>query len=200
MIEKHIVINNDFRNVKIEENSIDLILTDPPYPKEYLPLWKDLSEFANKVLKPSGFLITYSGEMYLPEVIEGLKTSLNYYWCMCLQHSGSTQIVNGRNIQCGWKPILLFQKSPFKMLNTFPKDFIKGTGRDKNLHEWQQSSREIIPLIKKLTKENDIILDPFAGSGSVMEASELTNRRSISIEVNKDHIENIKNVIDCKKD
>ncbi len=190
--ERHIIINDDFRNVKLEKNSIDIILTDPPYPKEYLPLWKDLSEFANKVLKPSGFLIAYSGEMYLPEVIESLKTYLNYYWCMSLQHTGNTQIVNGRNIQCGWKPILMFQKSPFKLLNTFPKDVITGTGRDKDLHEWQQSAKEIIPLIEKLTKENDIILDPFAGSGSIMEAAELTKRKSISIEINSDYIDIIK--------
>ncbi len=56
----HEIINDDFRNVNIKDNSIDLILTDPPYPKEYLPLWKDLSFFASRVLKPSKFLLTYS--------------------------------------------------------------------------------------------------------------------------------------------
>lgn len=188
----HEIINNDFRNVNIENNSIDFILTDPPYPKEYLPLWKDLSIFANRVLKPSGFLLTYSGEMYLPEVIDNLKTNLIYYWCFALIHKGNTQIVNGRNVICGWKPLLLFQKSPFKMLDTFPTDIINGSGREKNLHEWQQSSMELGLILEKLTNENDIVLDPFAGSGSTMELCKQYNRNSISIEIDSQYIENMK--------
>lgn len=188
----HEIINNDFRNVDIPKNSINLILTDPPYPKEYLSLWKDLSIFADKVLKPSGFLLTYSGEMYLPEVINNLKTNLIYYWCFALIHKGNTQIVNGRNIICGWKPLLLFQKSPFKIINTFPMDIINGNGREKNLHEWQQSSMELGHILEKLTNENDIILDPFAGSGSIMELCKQYNRNSISIEINSHHVENMR--------
>ena len=52
-------------------------------------------------------------------------------------------------------------------------------------------------LIKRLiligTNENDIILDPFAGSGTVAYVSKKLNRKSINIELNKNYCEIIKN-------
>lgn len=71
-------------------------------------------------------------------------------------------------------------------------DIINGNGREKNLHEWQQSSMELGHILEKLTNENDIILDPFAGSGSIMELCKQYNRNSISIEINSHHVENMR--------
>ena len=63
------IYNKDFRELKIDESSIDLILTDPPYPAEYLHLWKDLFVQAKRVLKPNKFLVAYSGQMYLDKIL-----------------------------------------------------------------------------------------------------------------------------------
>lgn len=81
----------DFRilSKKINNNTIDLILTDPPYPKEYLPLWAELGKIAKRILKPSGFLISYSGQNNLPFILGQLSNHLNYYWLGSLYHSGS---------------------------------------------------------------------------------------------------------------
>ena len=40
------IIQGDFREVypTLEPDSIDFIITDPPYPKEYLPLYEDLAK------------------------------------------------------------------------------------------------------------------------------------------------------------
>jgi predicted methyltransferase len=43
---------------EIPDNSIDLILTDPPYDEDSLPLYKDLSILAARVLKPGGSLVS----------------------------------------------------------------------------------------------------------------------------------------------
>lgn len=56
----------DFREIlsNVPDASVDLILTDPPYPKEYLHLWSALSELAARVLKPGALLIAYPREQF----------------------------------------------------------------------------------------------------------------------------------------
>ena len=78
--------NIDFRELKINTGTIDLILTDPPYPAEFLHLWKDLFIMAKKVLKPNGFLIAYSGQMYLDKIFQfANEAGLDYYWMINIE-------------------------------------------------------------------------------------------------------------------
>lgn len=92
--EKVRLYNGDFYTIcqTFENDSIDCIITDPPYPEEYLPLWSQLSEIACKKLKPGGFCITYSGKYHLPEVFVRLSTYLKYYWLLILLHTGSLKV------------------------------------------------------------------------------------------------------------
>ncbi len=186
------IIHGDFTKQDIKKNSIDAIITDPPYGIEYIESWKDLSIFANKVLKPSGFLLTYSGQLNLNEVIKRLETKLKYYWIFSLQHTGNSQLINSRSIFCGWKPILVFQKLPFKKLSRTIDDTIEGTGREKDNHEWQQAQDEVTALIEGFTRVNDLVLDPFAGSGTILKVCKESKRRSIGIEKELKHINMIK--------
>lgn len=176
--------NEDFRNSDISENSIDLILTDPPYPGEFLPLWKDLADFAFKVLKPSGFLVAYSGQYHLPKVFELLSGNLEYVWTMCLEMKGSTQLVNARNIMCAWKPILIYCKPPFVKKPLY--DVISSPQGEKELHEWQQSEGGARKLIELFSKEGDTILDPFSGAGTFPKVAYEMKRKAIGIEIEKD--------------
>jgi 16S rRNA G966 N2-methylase RsmD len=54
----------------IPDGSVDCIITDPPYPHEFIDCWSKLSRVAKRILKPHGFCIAYSGQMYLPEVLQ----------------------------------------------------------------------------------------------------------------------------------
>ncbi len=188
------IIHGDFyeETKSIKGNSIDCIITDPPYPKEFLPLWEQLSEVAERVLKPGGFCITYSGQLNLDKVMEALSKKLTYYWMFNLVHTGNTQLVNPRNVICTWKPIIIFQKPPFKKLEIVVSDEIKGSGREKELHNWQQGEGEVKEILDKFTKPNDLILDPFAGSGTVLASCYKNDRRCIGIELNEDDYNNIR--------
>lgn len=191
--ERYKIIHDDFRNVVIEPDSIDVIITDPPYPAEFLNLWQDMASFAKRVLKPSGFLIAYSGELHLHKVFEYLSKELVYYWTTSLLHNGNTQIVHARNVMCQWKPILLFQKAPFKKLDKTFKDVLNGSGREKDNHKWQQAESELSPLITTFSDVGDTILDPFAGSGTTLIAALKHDRKGIVIEKEAHNIEIIKN-------
>lgn len=50
--------HGDFREVLADLADIDAIITDPPYPHEYIPLLADLAAWADKVLKPDGMTVT----------------------------------------------------------------------------------------------------------------------------------------------
>jgi site-specific DNA-methyltransferase (adenine-specific) len=59
---------------------------------------------------------------------------------------------------------------------------IKGIDR---IHPTQKSLELFVELIKKHSKDNSIVIDPFGGSGTTYLASQLTNRNCYSSEVDK---------------
>ena len=176
----------DFEEVfkDIPDGSIDCIITDPPYPKEFIEVWSKLSRFAKRVLKPNGYCVAYSGQMYLPEVINRMCENLDYYWTFAVYHEGQTQIVNGINLMCRWKPVLIFQNGKKKIENTF-QDYFVSEQREKNGHDWQQSKSGVAYLIEMFTKKGDTILEPFAGSGTTMIAAREKGRNVIGAEIDE---------------
>lgn len=188
------ILQGDFREIgkQIPDNSIHAIITDPVYSGQYLHLWDNLAELAERVLKPSGFLITYSGQLYLDKVIEKLSKKLQYYWTISLLHSGGNQLVFARNMLCGWKPILIYQKAPLRKIEEQSADVVNGSGREKDLHRWQQAEGELISLINAFTKEGDTVLDPMAGSGTTLSACYKLKRNIIGIDIVEENIAIIK--------
>lgn len=172
----------DFKNVLDDVTNIDAIITDPPYPKEFIQCFSDLSLFAKDHLKDDGFVAVYSGQYNLPEVIQRLSEHLTYVWTFCLYHSGKKQLVNGVNIMCGWKPVLIFSKGKKKMRFS-AYDVLISEQREKASHEWQQSESGVKGLIEILSKPKDLIVDPFAGSGTFGKVSLELGRRFIGSEI-----------------
>ena len=184
---------------KINDNSVDLILTDPPYGSEYLHLWDELAVFAKRVLNPSGYLITYSGQLHLPVVMWKLEKQLEHYWTISLIHSGNKQLINGRDIFCGWKPILIFVKPPLKLTGIRIDDIINGAGREKSLHDWQQAEEELTTLIETFSKPGDTVVDPFAGAGTTLLVAHGLGRMVIGIDDDEQNINIIKGRMNGRK-
>ena len=85
----------------------------------------------------------------------------------------------------GSRPVMIAMKppkqKPYKMYN----DLIEGSGREKDMHDWQQSGAELLPMIDAFTKPSDVILDPFMGAGTVGIMAKMTARKFIGVEIDK---------------
>lgn len=82
-----------------------------------------------------------------------------------------------------------------KQLITFSK---QKSGRNTNYHPTAKPPNLIEYLVKTYTKENDLILDFCAGGGSLLEACQNTNRKSVSIELEPKYIEMILSKLNLK--
>ena len=72
------LFNDDFKNVQLKSNSINLIFTDPPYPKIWLPNYADLAKLAAETLVPNGSFVTYCNQSQIPEITFMKEAGLAY--------------------------------------------------------------------------------------------------------------------------
>lgn len=187
------IYNKDFRELKIENSSIDLILTDPPYPAEYLHLWKDLFLQAKRILKPNKFLIAYSGQMYLDKIFKyANEAGLDYYWMINIEFT-KKPLVHGRKVLNEWKPILVFQNGLKQHDRVFSdKITMKYTEREMHDLNWGQTIEPFEFLLDRFSNPQDLIYEPFAGTGTTLIACKNTNRKCIGTELKTDYIDLIK--------
>jgi len=163
----------------LEDDSVDLVLTDPPYAE--LSCYSDLAILAASKLKQGGLCFAYSGVFHLPEVLERMSDHLDYWWTIALPFTGSHTAIHPRRIQSSWKPILAFSKG--KPDTVWATDLITGGGRKKDLHNWEQPREEAEYLIEKFSRPGDLVVDPFAGSGTTLAAAKKLGRNYLGCEV-----------------
>jgi len=179
----------DFREVlsDIEPHTVKLILTDPPYGKEYLNLWNDLGTFAKRVLRSDGVLIAYSGQLYLPDVLRTLHAHLEWWWMCAVVHQGSGNLTPldypVRKVINQFKPLLMFIPEDGIGIDVVFRDTITGTGPEKDKHNWQQPVEEAKHILDTFCESGDLIIDPFAGSGAFGEAARQLNMPFIGAEI-----------------
>ena len=179
------ILFGDFREVarQISDASVDMIFTDPPYPKEYLPLWSDLAAIAHRILKPGGLLIAYSGQFHLPEVMSRLSEWLDYIWLGSLVLKGPHNEVHVMKIHNHSKPLLFYGKDYYPSVWFYDTFFSEG--KDKEYHDWQQAKGAALYYIETLTAPGGLVFDPFLGGGTTAEAAVKLNRSFIGCDIDK---------------
>lgn len=181
------VRRGDFRHVLCDLTNVSLVLTDPPYPKEFLPLWEDLGKWAASALADDGLLVAYSGQMFLPEVLQLLGKHLDFWWCGAVVHKGSGNLTPlghpVRKVVNKWKPLVMFMKRGGVGFQRSFEDLIDGAGKQKSEHNWQQHEAEAAMLVQAFTKPGELVVDPFAGSGGFCRAAHDLGRIAIGSEI-----------------
>lgn len=163
------LILQDLKNgvSEIPDNSIDLILTDPPYKHAFIECYSYLATFAKRTLKHGGSLIVLCGHHHLFEVMKTLNEHLNYYWLLSYGlPGGRTSIGKQRRVIIKWKPILWYVKGSYT--GDFVSDIcvLSDQNSEKNLHVWQQPELGIQAIVRKFATVGDTICDPFCGAGT----------------------------------
>lgn len=176
-----------FSAVLADVADVDLVLTDPPYPKEYLPLWSELGAWCARVLRPGHMLVTYTGHLFLPEVIARLSEHLEYVWCGWLRTPGQNYRSHVRPVMSQGRPILFFSRGTVAKEPRFTDEYTSEESKTGDQHEWQQSIGTPQKLIETLTRPGDLIADPFLGAGTFALAAKVTGRRVIGAEIDAEH-------------
>ncbi len=167
------LLNDDFRTVDMMEESVDVVITDPPYGKEYIDLYASLAVFCQRVLKPGGSLLAMSGQMWLFDVIAALgQSGLNYQWVLAyMTPGGQSPHMFQRKINSFWKPVILMSKDHID--RDWASDVVRSdvNDNDKRLHPWGQSESGFIQLVNKFTVPGQTVCDPMMGAGTTMIAA-----------------------------
>ena len=183
------LLRGDFRKVghELPSATVDLILTDAPYECKYLELFEPLSLFAARILRDGGSLLVMTGQFYLPEVLRSLETHLRYHWIITSLLGQRRLLVKNRMVCVGYKPLLWFTKGRYR--GHAIQDVIRSDGADKVFHDHGQPETEFAEIVKRLSEENSIVLDPFVGGGNVAAASLRLRRKFIGIDDDGKQIE-----------
>lgn len=196
-----------------KEGMFDCIITDPPYSvgfdekiqatdyvkREYEDVILDydlLSSLFNKVLKENAYCLIWTGENQIKSWLtfmeaKGFKFNQMLIWIKDI----ATLSMSSYKISYGNENCLVFRKGIPSKIN--PKYRGKSNilkhkiVRANKFHPCQKPVNLLKDLVKIYTKENELIYDPFAGSGSLLIASKSLNRNSIGNEILEDYCNRI---------
>ena len=207
----------------IPDNSVDLILTDPPYLIKYKTSYRkdkkhkfchmiendDNKTLVSAFIKKSYNLLKNNSAFYcfcnsvnidfFKQEIEKAKFKIRniIVWVKNNHTAGDLNYSFGRKYEF----IILANKGKSKFNGKRETDvwfFDRVVGKNQ-LHQNQKPIKLIEQCLSKHSKENDVVLDPFMGSGTTGVACKNLDRNFIGIELDKEYFEIAKNRINEHK-
>jgi len=202
------------KNVKAE--SIDLVLTDPPFAVEKINeakgtyndlrdahdnseisamenIYKELVPELYRVLKPGGHIYMFFGNEWYPFLTMIFKKQcFNVDPVPIIWNKGRTTTpFRGYNYQQCYEPILFMQKNPreSRRLEKPTSNIITFSPVDQKTkqHVYHKPPALIDFLIQQSTCVGQKVLDPFAGSGQTIKSALALKREALGFELSPDH-------------
>jgi DNA modification methylase len=170
----------------IPEHKVDLIVTDPPYAKEYEHYYGEMAYEAKRLLRVGGSLVTLCGHHQLHRILPDMAKHLKYRWIIKFDQPGSYAHLS-MGILVSWKPMVWFVNEKLSPRRCITDSVISKKKEKSSGHPWQQSIIYASWAIERLTDEGQVVLDPFCGSGTGGVACVLTNRNFIGIDISEEY-------------
>jgi len=178
-------------------NHFDLILTDPPY---------GISAYATGTMgggilaKQSTYTATEwdnkrIGKKYFDEMQRVSKNQIifggNYYtdylkptscWIVWDKQNGNNYFAD---CELAWTSFTTATRlHQYRWQGMLQGNM--GKGKETRIHPTQKPTPLFEWILKKYSKESDLILDPFMGSGTILESCRNTNRNCIGFEISNE--------------
>ena len=180
------VVTGDARELAraLPDESVDLVFTDPPYPREFLPLYGWLAEEAARVLKPGGSCLTIMPQAYADIVLPAMTRHLDYHWLNCMYQPTVTNTARfwPKQIYIHWKPVLWLTKGK-RELRRFVDDGVTTSVRDKRFHAWGQNEQWAFYWLDQIGWSGSVTWDPFCGGGTVPAVCKQLGRQWVAFEI-----------------
>lgn len=185
---------------RIEDKSVDLVLTDPPYGMdfqssrrkekhikiendnnlEWLPNWcKDIKRVAKEDSHLYIFCSWHNIDIFKKELEKHFKIKNILIWEKNNHGSG--------DLQGDYAPkyeMCIFINNGKKLIGGRDSNIIKAKRTNNDLHPTQKPVNLMEYFIEKSTKKGDLVLDTFSGSFPTAEACHNTDRQFKGCEIN----------------
>ena len=182
------IIQGDAKTVlqELPTKCVDLVFTDPPYPRAYKETFQHLADYCPRLMKRGASLVSITPHYLLEEVMVMFLGKLKYRWILNMSQIEGSHPRMAMGIEVGWKPMLWYVKEAYPSGRGFLRDWIEIQGKagiKKENHEWEQDIDWATYYIGKLTKPGDLVLDPYFGSGTVGDVCKALGRTYIGIDI-----------------
>lgn len=163
---------------------VDVVITDPPYPAEFIDTVKAALAASALCLREGGSLVAMLGQSYLAEFIASPPEGCRYHWTACyLMLGGQSSQLWTRRVNSFWKPLLWFVRGDYS--GKWIGDVCKSPGNDKEHHHWGQSVGGMTTIIDRFSEPGEAILDPFMGAATTGVACVKYGRKFTGIELDE---------------
>lgn len=190
------------------DNCVDLVLTDPPYgiKKDKWDIWKpETLELLSKLLSNGCAIFCWFSQYKIGQMQKEIEKHFNLK--NIISETKSNMVVttwDKDKLQIQWEPIFFAIKGKKARIETNTRKFQIGihgdvwkavvpqsnfTGHYHKQHPCQKDINICLQAISLQSNENDLILDPFCGSGTTCVVAKMLGRRYIGIDISPEYCE-----------
>lgn len=183
--------------------SVDLVLTDPPYLCNYRDrsgrrvandnnsAWVSPAfEAIARVMKPGSFCVSFYGWQHAEVFLNAWRTAGFTpvgHLVFPKPYVSSTRLIASSHEQA-----YVLAKGRWQMHGPALRDVLPWAYTGNLLHPTQKPLKALTPIIDALSRPGQLVLDPFAGSGSTLVAARDAGRDYLGIELDAGHAETVR--------